>query len=237
MAAASQRAKKNISYIQTTLSYHHSFLPPQLSITLRMQCQTLAKTQMRLSSSPAQVRFFVVQLAPKSVRPDRREKVPIDSMPRDGGRAPRNVTPLPPCPIHVPRAISQPATTAMSRLLAVCGFSATRVSTMLPVSCAQSHTVPRRLSLMHIRMTRPVKTRLRYSRLHQSCNRSQDVRYRRHRRCHQWRRMSLFRPSHPSSLQPHCPHLNTLHLSMPLRLSHLQLLNHPPVHPLRSNPI
>src|SRR6266566_9301639 len=76
-----------------------------------MRCQTLEKTQMRLSSSPVPVRFFVVQPAPKSASKARLARVPIASMPRDEEQA--QWLPLHPHPrslTHVLRAIS-PATT------------------------------------------------------------------------------------------------------------------------------
>ncbi|KAF8257371.1 hypothetical protein EI94DRAFT_921042 [Lactarius quietus] len=46
----------------------------------------------------------------------------------------------PPCPIHVLRAISLPATITTPSHLAVCGFSATTVSMGRPVSSAQSRS-------------------------------------------------------------------------------------------------
>ena len=171
-----------------------------------MPCQTPVRTQMRPSSFHALARSFVVRRAPRSGNPDRREKEPIDSMPRDEGRAPC-VTPLPLCPIHVPRAIFRLATTAMPNRLGACGCSAMTASMRPLASCAQSHTVLKRLSLMHIRGRSPTKMRLSCCLLHQRCNRSHDVLYRRLRlHMSQWGNLIRFRLCHLFSLRPHCLH-------------------------------
>ena len=67
--------------------------------------------------------------------------------------------------------------------------------------CTQSHTVPKLSSLMHMCRT---KTRLNHFLHHQSCNRSHNVLYRCHSRCHHWRSLSplLPVPSVQSAIHP-----------------------------------
>src|SRR5712691_4703582 len=93
-----------------------------------MLCQTREKTQMRLSSSPVPVRFFVVQPAPKSASKARLARVPIASMPPDEEQA-QSLT-LHPHPLsltHVLRAISlATTTTAMPSHLDAGACSVTR---------------------------------------------------------------------------------------------------------------
>ena len=75
--------------------------------------------QMHTSLSCALARFFVMQLATKSRSPDRWEKEPIDSLPRNSRQA-RRVMPLPLYLIYVLRVISRPVTTAIPSHLAIC---------------------------------------------------------------------------------------------------------------------
>src|SRR6266436_5909490 len=117
-----------------------------------MQCQTRVTTQMRPSSFPVPVRFFVVRPAPKSASKARLARVPIASTPRDEEQA--QSLSLPPHPLfltHVLRAISLPATktTAMPTHLDAVACSVTRALMEPRALVDPSHIAPRPLFSMH----------------------------------------------------------------------------------------